>query len=217
MSDSRRRFHHAGFTLTEVLVTIGIIAVLMAIAIPSVRVFQAEARSATCLNNMRQIWVAIDAYRTSNKDLLPMCEFLPVATAEGPEGGLPQILEAYLEKDCACWTCAADFDEEGSLSTGTSYMYLPGLIRYTPQVQIAVQQAMVPYMLDPTMSQKMRDKLRRDAEARLVTRFYENSADFAVLSDSQDRHVIGDRNPKNAVYLDGRTGQFIFEETQAQD
>jgi hypothetical protein len=30
--------------------------------------------------------------------------------------------------------------------------------------------------------------------------------EFAILTDSQDRHVIGDRNPRNAVYIDGSVG-----------
>jgi len=199
-----------GFTLTELLVTMAIISVLMAIVIPTAKVFQAQARSTSCTNHMRQIWVGVDMYRQQNRDYLPMCEFLPVATAEGPEGGLPETLRGFLEKDCECWRCAADFDEEGSLSTGTSYMYLPGLIRYTKPIQFAVQQAMVPIIMNPTMSQAMKDQLYRDAESKLVTRFYENSIDFAVITDSQDRHPIGDRNPKNAVYFDGRTGEFVI-------
>ncbi|MDZ4756228.1 MAG: type II secretion system protein [Phycisphaerae bacterium] len=199
-----------GFTLTELLVTLAIISVLMAIVIPTAKLFQAEARSVSCTNNMRQIWVCVDMYRQSNRDYLPMCEFVPVATADGPQGGLPETLKGFVEKDCECWRCAADFDEEGSLSTGTSYMYLPGLIRYTPQIQIAVQQAMAPFIMNPSMSQAVKDKLQRDAESKLVTRFYENSIDFAVITDSQDRHPIGDRNPKNAVYFDGRTGHFVI-------
>lgn len=201
-----------GFTLTELLVTMGLIVVLMSIIIPTTRTFQAEARSVTCSNNLRQIWVSIETYRTGNRDLLPMCEFLPVATANGPEGGLPATMKGYVERDCECWRCAADFDEEGSLSTGTSYLYVPGLIRYTPQIQLQVQQAMLPYVMSPGLGPAMLEKLRRDAEAKLVTRFYEGAADFAVLCDSQDRHVYGDRDPKNAVFFDGRTGRVLFDQ-----
>ncbi len=206
-----------GFTLAELLVTIGIISVLMAILIPTARLFQAESRSVACQNHLRQLWIGIDTYRNNNREILPMCEFIPVASAEGPQGGLPALLKGYIETDCECWRCGADFDEEGSLSTGTSYMYLPGLMRYTPQVQIAVQQAMLPNILNPSIGPTMLEKLKREAEGKLVTRFYENSPDFAILIDSQDRHKIGDRNPKNAVYLDGRTGHFILESNEAVD
>jgi prepilin-type N-terminal cleavage/methylation domain-containing protein len=200
-----------GFTLTELLVTMGIIVVLMSLIVPTAKTFQAESRSLVCSNNLRQLWSSIESYRTSNRDFLPMCEFLPVVTDQGAQGGLPELLKAYVPKDCTCWQCAADFDEDGSLSTGTSYLYVPGLIRYTPQVQIQVQQAMVPFIVNPGTSLSMLEKFRREAEAKLVTRFYESSPDFAVLCDSQDRHNYGDRQPKNAVFLDGRTGRVIFD------
>ncbi len=193
-----------GFTLVEMIVTIGIIAVLMAMIIPAVKGIQNEARSTACMSHLRQLYASIDSYRVANKEVLPMCEFLPVATDQGPQGGLPEILKAYQPKDAEIWRCPADFDEEGSLSTGTSYVYVVGLIRYTPQIQFAVQQSMIPYMMDLTMSQKMKDRIRLEAEAKLTTRFYESNADkFAIVTDSQDRHVYGDRNPKNALYLDG--------------
>lgn len=211
---TKRRARRArGFTLTELLVTMGLIVLLMSIAIPATKAFQAEARSVSCLNNLRQVWSSIESYRAANRDFLPICEFLPVATDAGPEGGLTETLKGYVEKDCACWRCAADFDEEGSLSTGTSYLYVPGLIRYTPQIQFQVQQAMLPFIMNPGTSQAMMDKFRREAEAKLVTKFYEASADFAVLCDSTDRHAYGDRKPKNAVFLDGRVGQVLFEQS----
>lgn len=206
------------FTLIEMIVVMGLVALLMALLVPTLQGIQAESRSAACMNNLRQIYSGIDAYRAANRDLLPICEFLPVVVGEQPEGGLPELLKGHIKKDAEVWRCPADFDDEGSLSTGTSYLYVPGLIRYTPQIQIAVQQAMIPYQLDFTMSQKMKDKLRTDAEARLTTRFYERNTDlFAIVTDSQDRHAYGDRNPKNALYLDGGVRILKVESEQAVD
>jgi type II secretory pathway pseudopilin PulG len=212
-----RRPRHA-FTLVEMIVTIGVIVALMGVLIPTVKNFQAEARSVACQNNLRQIFVGLDAYRAGQRDILPMCEFLPVATDNGPQGGLPETLKGYLDKDCECWRCQADFDEDGSLATGTSYTYLAGLIRYTPQIQIAVQQAMIPYVFDVGMSQKMKDKLRLDAEAKLVTVFYQSNPDkFALIADSQDRHPIGDRPPRNGLYLDGSARIMEVEEEDVEE
>jgi hypothetical protein len=57
------------------------------------------------------------------------------------------------------------------------------------------------------MTERQRDRRRREAEAKLVGALYDRSPrEFAVLTDSQDRHVIGDRNPRNAVYIDGSVG-----------
>ena len=68
---------------------------------------------------------------------LPMCEFLPVVTDSGIEGGLPKLLSGFMPADASSWLCPADQDEE-STATGTSYMYLPGLLRYAPAVQVDI-------------------------------------------------------------------------------
>lgn len=192
------------FTLVELLVTMGVIVALMGVLIPTLKGIQAEARSAGCMSNLRQVGTAIETYRQRNKDLLPMCEFIPVATDDGPQGGLPNLLDGTLAKDSPIWKCPADFDEDESLSTGTSYLYMPGLIRFTPQIQIATQQAMIPYLMNPSMNERMRNRMRNETESKLVSIFYEKSPEgFAIVTDSQDRHAYGDRNPRNALYLDG--------------
>ena len=204
---SRRSPRRRGFTLIEVLVTVGVIVLLIGLLFPMIGGIRAQAISTQCVNNLRQIWPAIESYRLSNRDLLPMADFLPVATESGSEGGLPALLQATFPRQSEAWICPADIDPE-SLVTGTSYYYLPGLLRYSPQVQIPVAQAMIPLALDGTLTPAQLDRQRTQLEARLVTRFYEgvSARRFAVLSDSQDRHPIGDRNPRNGVFRDGSVG-----------
>ena len=187
---------------------IGIIVLLVGLLVPMLGSVRAQALSTQCLNNLRQIGPAIDAYRIAIRDLLPMADFLPVPTDRGPEGGLPGLLKASMPVDSPAWLCPADLDED-SLATGTSYYYMPGLLRYSPQVQIPVTQAMVPFLLEGTLSQRELDRRRTELEARLVTRFYEtvDARRFPLVSDSQDRHPIGDRNPRNGLFLDGSVGE----------
>ena len=52
---SRRR----GFTLIELLVVIAIIAVLIALLLPAVQAAREAARRAQCVNNLKQIGLAI--------------------------------------------------------------------------------------------------------------------------------------------------------------
>lgn len=65
------RRHYAGFTLVELLVVIGIIAVLVAILLPALNAARAHANSVTCMSNMRQVTGAVLAYADSNGGRLP--------------------------------------------------------------------------------------------------------------------------------------------------
>jgi len=74
----RRR--EAAFTLVELLVVIGIIAVLTAILLPSLSTARAQAARTKCLNNIRQIGVGIAVYVHDFGDLpplFPLPEYLP--------------------------------------------------------------------------------------------------------------------------------------------
>ncbi|WP_422931464.1 DUF1559 domain-containing protein [Singulisphaera sp. PoT] len=65
-SDGKRR----GFTLIELLVVIAIIAVLIALLLPAVQAAREAARRAQCVNNQKQIGLAIHNY-VSAMNVLP--------------------------------------------------------------------------------------------------------------------------------------------------
>jgi prepilin-type N-terminal cleavage/methylation domain-containing protein/prepilin-type processing-associated H-X9-DG protein len=59
---ARRR---AGFTLIELLVVIAIIAVLIALLLPAVQAAREAARRAQCVNNLKQLGLALHNYESS--------------------------------------------------------------------------------------------------------------------------------------------------------
>src|SRR5687768_6691046 len=66
------RNHAAGFTLVELLVVIGIIAVLMSILLPAMSKAREQAKRTACLSNLRQVHLAFHMYAGSNKDQVPL-------------------------------------------------------------------------------------------------------------------------------------------------
>jgi prepilin-type N-terminal cleavage/methylation domain-containing protein/prepilin-type processing-associated H-X9-DG protein len=62
---------HGGFTLTELLVVIAIIAVLASLGFVGYRKMTSRAGDAKCVNNLRQIGVAMGIYVTENNGNLP--------------------------------------------------------------------------------------------------------------------------------------------------
>ena len=108
------------FTLVEILVVLSVIALLAAILFPAFSSSREKSRISSCLSNVRQIGVAILAYRQD------FDERFPVATDNNDHGvylwesGEPKIREALSEspplgsalsayiKDNQIWRCPSD-------------------------------------------------------------------------------------------------------------
>ncbi len=72
MQNERRSSHRQAFTLVELLVVIGIIAVLISILLPSLARARDSANTVACLSNLRQIGMGALMYAQDNKGKLPI-------------------------------------------------------------------------------------------------------------------------------------------------
>jgi prepilin-type N-terminal cleavage/methylation domain-containing protein/prepilin-type processing-associated H-X9-DG protein len=81
VSESKR----AAFTLVELLVVIGIIAVLIAILLPALGRARSQAQTVACLANLRSIGQALNIYAVGNKQSLPFGYWDGVGSPDGRE------------------------------------------------------------------------------------------------------------------------------------
>ena len=72
MSGKGSKGRRVAFTLVELLVVIGIVALLMALLLPALRKAREYAKLVQCASNMRQIVGALHAYASSNKQKFPV-------------------------------------------------------------------------------------------------------------------------------------------------
>src|SRR5437016_1770922 len=81
MQTSPRRSSRIAFTLVELLVVIGIIALLLGILIPVIAKARQTAVSMKCLSNLRQMGLAFSMYTNDKHGYLPY----PTTTLGDPD------------------------------------------------------------------------------------------------------------------------------------
>lgn len=73
---TRNAFTRSGFTLVELMVVVGIIALLIALLLPALRKARSAANTAACLSNLRQLMQASAMYTADNNGcMVPACYY----------------------------------------------------------------------------------------------------------------------------------------------
>jgi prepilin-type N-terminal cleavage/methylation domain-containing protein/prepilin-type processing-associated H-X9-DG protein len=119
------------FTLIELLIVIGIIAVLLSLLLPSLSRARESGRQAVCLSNLRQIGMGFQLYLQQFQDTYPMAgtsgraeDWLYYEPSRTPKadlayGQIPKAMGSYIP--ARAFKCPSD--QYHTLGTGNPYSY----------------------------------------------------------------------------------------------
>jgi prepilin-type N-terminal cleavage/methylation domain-containing protein len=81
-----------GFTLVELLVVIGIIAVLVGILLPALNKAREASKRAACASNLHQLYITLQIYANANRDQVP------IGVSGGNNGSIAEATNYFIAR-----------------------------------------------------------------------------------------------------------------------
>lgn len=129
-----RSDRHRGFTLVELLVVIGIIAVLISILLPALGRARAQANNVKCQSNLKQLLLAAQLFAGEHQNYLPHADNNGAAKMRGwnirvstawewdePAWSWDQALIKYMNKSNKALLCPADTGDTVRFPSSNTY------------------------------------------------------------------------------------------------
>ena len=195
----------SGFTLVELLVVIGIIAILVSIMMPALARARNQAMKVNCMSQVRQICQAVMMYATNQKGWLPgpLGQTNPGGphTQYGVETG--SLWTTNCLRDPRVWICPVDARRDAELKY--SYTYNCRMAVYVGQEESAAAVIIPPPHMRRITSFRQPDRCLMYGEENIGNSgdYKINDVYFIYVDVSDNRHlgksIIG--------YLDGHAGE----------
>lgn len=111
-TNSRRKIRSDGFTAVELLVVIAIVGVILGLILPAMQQTRRSALRVECLNNLRQLGLALHNYESNARMFPPgyVTRFDVKGNEVGPGWGWATQLLPYMEQTAVAQTIAVSAD-----------------------------------------------------------------------------------------------------------
>jgi prepilin-type N-terminal cleavage/methylation domain-containing protein len=194
----------AAFTLVELLVVTGIIAVLLGLLLPAMARAREHSNRAVCLSNLRQVYSAFQLYALNSKDQVPLgyrtaskqYNSMVFSTTAGSRWVLFGLLYQSGALDNQILFCPSENNTKFMLNTpdnpwpaGLPTANIQAGYCSRPGLEIPDDLTNIPASLQPFQMPRLSD--------------FGNSAIFADLTSSVNRTVTRHRDGINVLYGNG--------------